>query len=639
MFDFIRKHTKITMGLLFLLIVPSFVLLGLNDYGQREGTAVVATVDGRDISQAEWDSAHRQEVDRLRAQMPGLDLKMLDTPEAKYATLERLVRERVMAAAADKLQLSTSDQRLASELQANPQIAMLRKADGTLDLERYKQLLSSQGMTPDMFEASVRSEMSTRQVLVGVLGTGTAARAVADAALAAYFDQRAVQLARFRPADYTDKLKPTDDELQQYHQAKASEFMSSEQADIEFLVLDAQAVSNSLQVSQAELKSYYEQNAQRMAGKQERRASHILISAPKDAPAAQREAAKAKASDLLAQAQKTPERFAELARKNSQDSGSAKEGGDLDYFTRGAMVKPFEDAVFALEKGQISDLVETDFGYHIIRVTDVRSPKTRTFEEMKDELTAEIKKQQLQKKYAEAAELFSSAVYEQSDSLKPAASKLGLQIQSAQRVARAAAPDAKGLLANPKLLAAIFSSDVIEKKRNTEAVDIGSGTLVSARIAQHMPARQLPFAEVREQVKSRWLAERSAELARKEGAERLAQWQAKPDEAKLPESLTLSRIDASKIAPSVLNAALRADPAQLPVFKGVDLGRDGYVVVKVLQVLPRPERKAQELEQARAQYTQWWSNAEGLAYYKLLQERFKVQFKVTRPADPESAKG
>ena len=639
MFDFIRKHTKITMGLLFLLIVPSFVLLGLNDYGQREGTVVVATVDGRDISQADWDNAHRQEVDRLRAQMPGLDLKLLDTPEAKYSTLERLVRERVIAAAAEQLKLATSDQRLANELQANPQIAMLRKADGTLDMDRYKQLLSSQGMTPEMFEASVRSEMSTRQVLVGVLGTATAARAVADSALAAYFDQRAVELAHFKPSAYIDKLKPTEEELQQYHQAKASEFMSREQADIEYLVLDAQTVSNSLQVSQAELKSYYEQNAQRMAGKQERRASHILINAPKDAPAAQREAAKAKASELLVQARKAPERFAELARKNSQDSGSAKDGGDLDYFSRGAMVKPFEDAVFALEKGQVSDLVETDFGYHIIRLTDIRSPKVRSFEEMKDELTAEIKKQQLQKKYAEAAELFSSAVYEQSDSLKPAATKLGLQIQSAQRVARAPAPDAKGPLTHPKLLAAIFSGDAIEKKRNTEAVDIGGGTLVSARIAQHMPARQLPFNEVREQVKSRWLAERSAEQARKEGADRLAQWQAKPGEAKLPESLTLSRLDASRFPAPVLNAALRADPAQLPVFKGVDLGREGYVVLKVVQVLPRPERKPQELEQARAQYTQWWSNAEGLAYYKLLQERFKVEFKVTKPAAADSAKG
>jgi peptidyl-prolyl cis-trans isomerase D len=372
--------------------------------------------------------------------MPGLDLKLLDTPEAKYSTLERLVRERVMAAAAEQLKLATSDQRLASELQANPQIAMLRKPDGTLDLDRYKQLLSSQGMTPDMFEASVRAEMSTRQVLVGVLGTGTAARAVADAALAAYFDQRAVQLARFKPSDYTDKLKPTEEELQQYHQAKASEFMSTEQADIEYLVLDAQAVSNSLQVSQAELKSYYEQNAQLMAGKQERRASHLLINAPKDAPAAQREAAKAKASELLAQARKAPERFAELARKNSQDSGSAKEGGDLDYFSRGAMVKPFEDAVFALEKGQISDLVETDFGYHIIRLTDIRSPKVRSLEEMKDELTAEIKKQQLQKKYAEAAELFSSAVYEQSDSLKPAACRF--KVRSASPVLARPMPEA-----------------------------------------------------------------------------------------------------------------------------------------------------------------------------------------------------
>ena len=156
MFDFIRKHTKITMGLLFLLIVPSFVLLGLNDYGSREGNTTVAQVDGRDITQAEWDNAHRQEVDRLRAQMPGLDLKMLDSPEAKYSTLERLVRERVMAAAADQLQLAASNQRLANELQSNPQIAMLRKADGTLDMERYKQLLSSQGMTPEMFEAVFR---------------------------------------------------------------------------------------------------------------------------------------------------------------------------------------------------------------------------------------------------------------------------------------------------------------------------------------------------------------------------------------------------------------------------------------------------------------------------------------------------
>ena len=639
MFDFIRKHTKITMGLLFLLIVPSFVLLGLNDYGSREGNTTVAQVDGRDITQAEWDNAHRQEVDRLRAQMPGLDLKMLDSPEAKYSTLERLVRERVMAAAADQLQLAASNQRLANELQSNPQIAMLRKADGTLDMERYKQLLSSQGMTPEMFEASVRADMSTRQVIAGVLATGTASRAVADATLGAYFERRQVQWARFKPSDYAAKLSPTDAELEQFHQAKASQFMAPEQANVQYLVLDAQTVSKTLQVSDADLKTYYEQNQQKLSSKEERRASHILINAPKGAPAAEREAAKAKAGELLAQARKAPDRFADLARKHSQDTGSASQGGDLSFFARGAMVKPFEDAVFGLSKGQISDLVETEFGYHIIRLTDIKAPRQRSFEEMKDELTADIKKQMLQKKFAEAAEQFSNAVYEQSDSLKPAADKLGLQIQTAEQLTRTPAANVKGPLAHPKLLAALFSSDAIEKKRNTEAVDVGSGTLVSARIVQYFPARTLPLAEVRDQVKARWTAERSAELARQDGAKLLAQWQAKPDEAKLGEALTLSRVDAAKVPSQMLNAALRADPSALPLFKGVDLGEDGYAIVKITQVLPPQERPAQEQEQARAQYTQWWTTAEGLAYYKLLQERLKVKFKVSKPVPAPVAKG
>ena len=493
MFDFIRKHNKIAMGLLFLLILPSFVLLGLNDYIRNQGNTVVAQVDGRDITQAEWDGAHRQEIDRLRAQVPGLDLKLLDTPEAKYSTLERLVRERVMGAASERLHLAASDQRLAQELQANPQIAMLRKSDGSLDMERYKQLLGSQGMSPEMFEASVRAELSTRQVLAGVVATAVGARAVADASLSAFFEQRQVQLARFKPADHAAKLSPSDADLEQFHKAQSSQFMAPEQAKIQYLVLDAQAVSKTLQVSESELKTYYEQNQQKLSGKEERRASHILINAPKDAPAAEREAAKAKATDLLAQARKSPKAFADLARKHSQDTGSASKGGDLDFFSRGAMVKPFEDAAFALSKGQVSDLVETEFGYHIIYLTDIKAPKVRSFEEMKEELSADIKKQMLQKRFAEVAEQFSNLVYEQSDSLKPAADKLGLQIMSAEGISRTPPVGAKGPLANSKLLTALFASEAIEKKRNTEAIDVGAGTLVSARIVEYTPARALPL--------------------------------------------------------------------------------------------------------------------------------------------------
>ena len=633
MFDFIRKHTKITMGLLFLLIVPSFVLLGMNDHNRSSGsTVVVARVDGQDISQSDWDNAHRNEVDRLRQAMPALDVKLFDSPEARYATLERLVRDRVMAAAASKAHLGTSDQRLANELQANPQIAALRKPDGSLDMDRYRQLLAAQGMSPEMFEASVRNDLSTRQVMTGVSATGFAPAGVADTTLNAYFEKRELQLARFKPADFLAKLNPTDEDLDKFYQANQALFKAPEQANVEYAVLDAEAVSNSIAVSESDLKTYYEQNLQRLSGPEERRASHILINAPKTATAAEREAAKAKAADLLATLRKTPDAFADLARKNSQDTGSAVKGGDLDFFQRGAMVKPFEDAAFVLKKGEISELVETDFGFHIVRVTDIKAPKQPTFAELRPSLEAELKKQQVQKKFAEAAEVFTNTVYEQSESLKPVAERLKLEIRSAANLNRTPLANTTGPLTNPKLLAALFSAESIDKKRNTEAVEVGPNQLAAARITQYTPERVLPLAQVKDQVRARWLAARSGEEAQKEGAAKLAEFKANPSAAALPESLVISRADSKGLPGSVVDAVLRADPASLPALVGVSLGNQGYALVKVAKVLPRDARDEAVARQERAQYAQWWTSAESLAYYKLLQSRFKVDIKTPRPA-------
>ena len=638
MFDFIRKHTKVTMWLLFLLIVPSFVLLGLNDHNPSSGSSdAVARVDGRDITQAEWDAAHRTEIDRLRASMPSLDVKLLDSPEARYATLERLVRDRVMATAAEKSHLNTSDQRLARELQDNPQIAALRKPDGSLDMERYRELLGTQGLTPEMFEANVRADLSTRQVMTGVAATGFSSAAVADAALNAYFEKRELQLARFNPADYAAKLVPAEADLDQYYQANLNLFRAPEQASIEYVVLDADAVSKTIVVNESDLKTYYEQNAQRLSGAEERRASHILLNAPKSAPAAEREAAKAKATQLLAAVRKSPETFADLARKNSQDTGSAAKGGDLDFFARGAMVKAFEDAAFALKKGEISELVETDFGFHIIRVTDIKTPKQRSFEEMRPEIEAELKKQQIQKKFAESAEIFTNGVYEQSESLKPVAERLKLEIRNAANISRTPAPDAKGVLANAKFLNALFSADALEKKRNTEAIEAGPNQLASGRVTQYTPAKALPLAEVKDRVRALWLAARSAEEARKDGAAKLAAWKANPAAATLPETMVVSRAATKNLPPPLLDAALRADPAALPALSGVDLAAQGYAVIKVTQVLLREPRDEAATRQERAQYTQWWTAAESLAYYKLMQERFKVEFKVSKPIPGQAA--
>jgi peptidyl-prolyl cis-trans isomerase D len=630
MFDFVRKHTRVMQFLLFLLIFPSFVLFGLEGYNQfREGGETVATVDGQDITQAEWDAAHRSQVERMRSSMPTVDVKLFDSPEAKYSTLERLVRDRLLQVAAGKLRLGASDGRLAAELQQNPSIASLRRADGTLDMERYRQLLATQGMSPESFEAQVRADLASRQVISGVGVTSFSPAVLADVTLNAFYEQRQVQVTRFAPADFVAQVSPTDAELEAYYKANADKFQSTERADIEFVVLDLAAVQKGIVVAEADLKTYFEQNAARLAGLEERRASHILISAEKAAPADQRDTARTKAQALLAEVQKSPNQFAEIARKNSQDTGSAAKGGDLDFFGRGAMVKPFEEAVFALKKGDISGIVETEFGFHIIRLTDIKVPEQKTFESQRAKLEVEVRGQLAQRKFAEAAEQFTNLVYEQSDSLKPVAERLKLEVQSASNIAREAVAGATA--ANqPKLLAAVFSQDSIEKKRNTEAIELAPNVLAAARMTSYSPARTLPLEEVKTRVRDQLVAQQSAERARAEGAAKLAEWKSAPDTAKLPPAVVVSREAKQTYPTALVEAALRASTQTLPTWVGVDLGNSGYAVVKVEKVLPRDSANAASLTRERDQYAQWWASAEGLAYYKLLKEKFKAEIKVAR---------
>lgn len=633
MFEHVRRHNKVLMVILFLLIIPSFVLVGIDGYNRfLEKDQTVARVGKSDISRGEWENAHRQEVERARQLMPGLDAKLLDSEQARYATLERLVRERVLLQAAQAAKLDASDARLARELQSIPAIAELRRPDGTLDIERYRELLGRQGLSPEMFEASVRGDLAARQVQVGVMQTALVPAVAADLALAAIHERREVQLARFATADYAARIKPQASELEAFYQANQALFQASEQADIEYIVLDIDAVRKTIRLNEQDVRSYYEQNMARLSGPEERRASHILISAAKDAPAAERQQARERAQALLAQVRKASDSFAQLARQHSQDPGSAPRGGDLDYFGRGAMVKPFEDAVFALKKGEISDVVESDFGFHIIKLTDIKAPKQKSFAELRASLEEELKTQQARARYAEAAEIFTNGVYEQSDSLKPVADKLRLEIQTASALGRQPAAGARGVLASPKFLEAVFSADAVSKQRNTEAVETAPSQLAAARITRHTPARTLPLAEVRATVLERVVQARAAELARQDGQQKLAAWKAAPATASLGSPQVVARDQAQGLPAAVLEAALRVDPQQLPQLVGVDLGAQGYAVARVNKRLERVAPAAEARQQERAQYTQWWTQAESQAYYELLHKRLQVKINVPRPA-------
>lgn len=632
MFDSIRNNSKIWMGLLFLLVIPSFVLVGIEGYSRYEDKgAVVAKVDGQKISQAEWDVAHQNEVDRIRASVPNLDPKLLDSAEARYATLERLVNDRLIAIASEKQLLVTSDQRLARYLQQDPSIAGLRGADGKLDMERYRQLAASQGMTPEMLEARVRRDLSNQQVLAGLQSSTFATQRQADMALDAYLQRREIQVQRWVPADFAAKVQLTDADLERYYQEKSERFRSVENVDVEFLVLDVAALQSKINVPEQDLKTYYEQNLQRLGGQEQRRASHILINAAKDLPAADKQKARAKAEGLLAAVRKAPKTFSEVARKNSDDTGSASSGGDLDFFARGAMVKPFEDAAFALQKGDISDLVESEFGFHIIQLTDVKRPQVPSFESMRLQLEADLRKQQAQRQFAELAETFSNSVYEQSDSLAPVAERLKLTVQKAKGLTRTAIAGAQGVINHPKVLQAVFSEDALVKRRNTAAVEVATNTLVSARVVDHRPAVVRPFEEVKADVRQLLLEVKSAELAKAEGQARLASWKGEPAQANLGNAVTVSREQTQALPQAVVEAALRANPAHLPNLTGVDLGAQGYAVVRVNKIVPRTQMTSQQADQSRQQFARLWGQAESQAYLASLKSQFKVEMLAEKP--------
>ncbi len=625
MFEYVRTHNKIFFLILMPLVFVSFVFVGVQGYDRMSqgAGAEVARVDGQKITQAEWDAAHRRQVEQARTQMPGMDAKFFDSPEVKRESLDKMVRDRVLFAAATRGHLSVSNERLMREIQSIPQLAALKRPDGSFDVDAYKAMVQASGRSAESFEAGLRQDMSVRQVLTAIDSSAAPASAAARTALDALLQQREVQVLRFDSKEQTAGIAPTDAELAAYHKANEGEFRAPEQAQIEYVVLDIESIASRVSAPEEELRKFYEQNVARYTVAEERRASHILIKAPKDAPAADREKAKAKAEALLAQLRKAPATFADVAKKNSEDPGSAERGGDLDFFARGAMVKPFEDAAYAMKAGEISNVVESDFGYHIIRLDAVRGGEKKPFEAARAEIETEVRKQLAAKEFAADAERFTNLVNKDSDNFKGVVGELKLKAQTAS-VLRNPAPGAKGAIASPKLLDAVFSSESIKSKQNTEAIEVGPNQLASARIVSHTPARVQALAEVTAQVRDRVVQQQAAAKAKKAGEDKLAALKAADSTAGLPAAVLLSRSEPAGQPRQVVDAVLKADAAKLPQWLGVDLGSAGYAVVRLSAVKNRAP-DAPEVTQLLPRYTQAWAGAESQAYYKALERRFKVK--------------
>jgi peptidyl-prolyl cis-trans isomerase D len=569
------------------LIIP-FGLFGVEQYLQRPaGGDAIASVGRQGISQYEFDQALRQQGEVYRQQFGNnFDPAIMENPEIRRAVLERLVSERLIAIGSQTAGVKVPDRQLAERIAGEP----FFQVDGRFSKQRYEEIAKSQGLTAPGLDERLRSDYRQQQFRDSIAETAFVPKSTLDSFIRLSEQTREVSVVNLTPDAYLAKVKVTPEQVKAYYDAHPNEFTDPERARVEYIELSLDSLAAKAQVPPEEIQRAYEEGMQRNQwGKaEERQASHILVTASPEAPEAEKQAARTKAEALAEQVRKAPARFAEIARKESQDPGSAAQGGDLGFFARGSMVKPFEDAVFAAKKGDIVGPVASEFGFHVIRVTEIRPAQVRSLADATPELEAALKKQMAQSKFAASAEQFSNMVYEQSSSLKPAAEALNLAVQTSVWITKGA-PSGPPALSSPKIMAEIFSDNAIKAKRNTSAVEVAPNMLVSARVIEHKPAELRPLDAVRADLERKIQRDEAVKLARAEGEAKLKDLQAGKDAGvKWPAPLAVNRQKPGGLFPQVLDRAFRADARKLPAVAGVETPM-GYSLVRVTKVT-EPER-------------------------------------------------
>jgi peptidyl-prolyl cis-trans isomerase D len=355
-----------------------------------------------------------------------------------------------------------------------------------------------------------------------------------------------------------------------------------ERANVEFVMLSADSLLPTITIADSEIKQYYEEHASDFGTKEQRQGAHILIAVAKQASDTEKQAAKTKAEQVLHQVKQAPGKFAELAKQYSQDFDSAPRGGGLEMAVIGTMPasqKPLEDRIFSLKQGEIGDLVQTEYGYHIIKLLSVKPVKMQPLSEVRGLIVQRLKAQHASDKFAELADQFNNTVYEQSDTLKPAADLVKATVQRGGWLNKGQA--ANGIWTD-KALQAVFSEDVLKNKRNTAAVEIATNTLLAARVVEFQPASTRPLAEVSQAIRQSLQRQRAGEMAEQQGKDILARMQ-RGEKAGVSwkASQSQSRSQRSTVEPELLQAVFRVDTAKLPAYVGVSSSRGGYLLARI----------------------------------------------------------
>lgn len=575
MFDFVHEKKRLVQIVLLLIILP-FAFWGVDSYRKSDGAESLATVNGEKIHQQEFDDALRQQQGRMREALGDkFDPALFDKPEVRHSILENLVSQRLLMIQARAAGLTISEAQLAQVIAG---IEAFHK-DGKFDKQQYVTVLRSQNMSPLMFEARVMQELGMRQLTDAYTQNGYASNSVADNLIRLNEQQRVVSVSQIAPDAFLKHVTIDDAAIKAYYEKNSTEFQTPEQARVEYVTFSAEALQSQVTVDDAAVKKYYEEHQPEFGEQEQRQAAHILIAVAAQAPDAEKQAAKARAEQVLQQVRQSPAKFAELAKQYSQDPGSAAKGGDLGLFGHGMMVKPFDEAVFQLKPGEISGLVQSDFGFHIIKLLVVKPAKTLPLDEVKSAVTQKLKLQQANDRFAELAEKFSNTAYEQSDTLKPVAELVKMPVQQSAWLIKG---QAGALPWTDKALQAVFAKEVVKDKRNSSAVEIAPNTLLAVRLLEYKPASTRPLAEVNDAIHQKLLRQQALDLASKQGKATLEQLQRgeKPNmEWKAVQTWTRAQRTAE--GNELVRLVFQVNPAKLPAYVGVESEQGGYVLARV----------------------------------------------------------
>ena len=575
MFDFVHEKKRVVQFVLLLIILP-FAFWGVDSYRKSGGGESLASVNGEKIGAQEFDNAIHQQEQRMREMAgPSFDQTIFDKPEIKHQILESLVAQHLLGLEAHKSGLTVADDQLAEVIAG---IGAFQK-DGKFDKQQYATVLAAQNMTPSIFEARVSQELSSRQLTDAYTQNGFASNIVVDNLIRLNEQQRVVSLAKFDVDSFVKQARVDDAAVDDYYKKNQGEFKTPERAKVEYVVFSAEALMPQIVVDDADVAKYYQDHQSEFGSQEQRQASHILISVAAQASDADKKAAKEKAEQVLQKLKQAPGSFAALAKQYSQDPGSAANGGDLRMFGHGTMVKPFEEAVYKLKVGEISELVQSDFGFHIIKLTAIKPAKTQSLAEVKAFISNRLKTQKASDKFAELAEKFSNTVYEQSDSLKPASDLVKVPVQQGGWLNKG---PATGGVWTDKAIQAVFSDEAIKNKRNTTAVEVAPNTLMAARVVEYQAASVRPLAEVSAGIKQKLQHQQAMDLMAKHGSELLAQLQ-KGDKVNVTWQpvQTITRAQHPGVDAELTQIVFKANAAKLPAYVGMPLAQSGFALARV----------------------------------------------------------